>query len=632
MVKTSYDAVAETTNNDGAVRMLINRSTPRIRFSVVLAAALAMSPAASRVSLGAAAPPDPPSCALVRLSDIGWTDVTSTTAVFAHLLGQLGYQTRITVLSVPVTYASLKNKDIDVFLGNWMPSMAADRQPFIDDGSVEIVGPNLIGARYTLAVPEYTYQAGLHDFADIQKFAAGLNRSIYGIEPGNDGNRHILEIIKQNQFGLGDFKLVESSEQGMLAEVERAIAAHRPIVFLGWDPHPMNTRFKLRYLTGGDATFGPNFGGATVYTNVRAGYAKQCPNVGRLLENLKFTTVDESEIMGAILQQQQSADVAAANWIKAHPAKVASWLVDVRTLDGRPAQSAVERTDRPAAVSGLETWVTGHKLPVGDQIARGIEFIKAHGRGFFNSVSAVIGGAVDGLTHWLLAIPPLISLGAMSALAYGLRRSWPLALFVALALLFILNQGYWAATQETLSLVTISTLAATAVGIPIGIAAAHRPRLFAALRPVLDLMQTLPTFVYLIPTLVLFGLGVVPGIISTVIFALPAPIRLTHLGISSVPLPLREAGLAFGATPMQLLWKVELPSARKSILAGVTQCIMLSLSMVVIAALVGAGGLGVPVVRALNSVQVGMGFEAGIAIVLLAIVIDRMTRPAESAS
>ena len=177
----------------------------------------------------------------------------------------------------------------------------------------------------------------------------------------------------------------------------------------------------------------------------------------------------------------------------------------------------------------------------------------------------------------------------------------------------------------------VAALVSTAIGVPVGIAAAHRPRLYAALRPVLDLMQTLPTFVYLIPTLVLFGLGVVPGLISTVIFALPAPIRLTQLGISSVPTALREAGQAFGATPMQLLWKVELPSAAPTILAGITQCIMLSLSMVVIAALVGAGGLGVPVVRALNTVQVGMGFEAGFVIVLLAIVLDRISRPPDKA-
>jgi ABC-type proline/glycine betaine transport system permease subunit len=155
--------------------------------------------------------------------------------------------------------------------------------------------------------------------------------------------------------------------------------------------------------------------------------------------------------------------------------------------------------------------------------------------------------------------------------------------------------------------------------VPIGIAAAHRPWLEAALRPLLDLMQTIPTFVYLIPTLILFGLGVVPGLISTVIFALPAPIRLTTLGVASVPRPLIEAGQAFGASRWQLLWKVEIPSALPSIMAGVTQCIMLSLSMVVIAALVGADGLGKPVVRALNSVNIADGFEAGLAIVIVAI-------------
>jgi ABC-type proline/glycine betaine transport system permease subunit len=223
-----------------------------------------------------------------------------------------------------------------------------------------------------------------------------------------------------------------------------------------------------------------------------------------------------------------------------------------------------------------------------------------------------------------------VLIGIIGLLAWLLRRSAGLAVFVVLSLLFIMNQGYWAATIETLTLVLVAALVATVIGVPIGIAAARRPRLQAALRPVLDLMQTLPTFVYLTPTLVLFGLGVVPGLISTVIFALPAPIRLTQVGISSVPKPLLEAGQAFGATPLQLLLKVELPSAAPMILAGITQCIMLSLSMVVIAALVGAGGLGVPVVRALNTVQVGMGFEAGIAIVLVAIILDRMSRPPES--
>ncbi len=294
------------------------------------------------------------------------------------------------------------------------------------------------------------------------------------------------------------------------------------------------------------------------------------------------------------------------------------------------ALAVVRGTSKLIVGMSLERWLADHKIPVGDTVAVMIEYSKAHGRLFFNAVSTVIRGSVDGLTGLLRAVPwPVLILG-LGLLGWMLRRSWKLALFVVAALLFIMNQGYWEPTLETLSLVIVAAVVCSLIGVPIGIAAAHRPRLYAALRPVLDLMQTLPTFVYLIPTLVLFGLGVVPGLISTVIFALPAPIRLTQLGISAVPKPLIEAGEAFGATKLQMLLKIELPSAAPTILAGITQCIMLSLSMVVIAALVGAGGLGVPVVRALNTVQVGTGFEAGFVIVLLAIVLDRITRPAET--
>jgi len=572
---------------------------------------------------------DPPECRTVRMSDIGWTDVTATTATLSVLLRDLGYLPQVTVLSVPVTYASMKHKDIDVFLGNWMPSMQADRKSYVADGSVEVIRANLTGAKYTLAVPAYTYARGLKDFADIQHFAAQLDHSIYGIEPGNDGNRLVLGMIKQNLFDLGDFKLVESSEQGMLAEVERAVRAHAPIVFLAWAPHPMNMRFDLRYLTGGDAVFGPNFGGAAVYTNTRAGYVTQCPNVGRLLRNLTFTVRGESELMSSILDQHQAPEAAARAWLSGHPGVVAGWLQGVRTFDGRPASAALGGRAASQGATSFESWISGHKLPVGDAVTVFIEYVKSHGRIFFDAVSAVGRGSVDGLTRILRAIPSPLLIVAIVALAWGLRRSLALCTFVALALLFIMNQGYWGATLETLSLVCVAVLICALLGVPIGIAAAHRPRLAAALRPVLDLMQTLPTFVYLIPTLVLFGLGVVPGLISTIVFALPAPIRLTQLGISSVPEPLKEAGEAFGATRLQLLWKVELPSAAPTIVAGITQCIMLSLSMVVIAALVGAGGLGVPVVRALNTVQIGMGFEAGFVIVLLAIILDRLSRPSD---
>jgi glycine betaine/proline transport system substrate-binding protein len=565
----------------------------------------------------------------VRFSDIGWTDVTATTGLASHLVRLLGYEPKVTVLSVPVTFASIKNGDIDVFLGNWMPAQAADLRPYQEDSSVEVIGANLEGAKYTLAVPAYLHEAGLRDFSDIRRFAGELEHQIYGIEPGNDGNRLVLDMIKSNEHGLGDFKLVESSEQGMLAQVERAIAAKRPIVFFGWEPHPMNTRFEMRYLTGGDSSFGPNYGGATVYTNVRAGYLQECPNVGRLVRNLKFTLRAESEIMEGILERKLPPEAAAEEWLRRNGDALGPWFDGVTTFDGRPAPLAIDAAAAAPAkgAGGFESWVTAHKIPLGATVESAIDFIKANGRGFFAAVSTVIQGSVDGVNALLAAIPGLVLILAIAAVAWGLHRSIPLVVFVIAALLFIMNQGYWAATLETLSLVIVSALFSTLIGVPVGIAAAHRPRLFAALRPVLDLMQTLPTFVYLIPTLVLFGLGVVPGLISTVIFAVPAPIRLTHLGISSVPRTLLEAGDAFGATPMQRLWKIELPSARQTILAGITQCIMLSLSMVVIAALVGAGGLGVPVVRALNSVQVDIGFEAGIAIVLLAIILDRISRP-----
>jgi glycine betaine/proline transport system substrate-binding protein len=574
----------------------------------------------------AAATTEPASCRDVRLPDIGWTDVTATTALTAVLLEQRGYRPQITVLSVPVAYASMKHGDIDVFMGNWMPTQEADRKPYLDDGSVEVLGPNLSGAKYSLAVPAYAYEAGLRDFADIGKFAAALDHSIYGIEAGNDGNRLVLGMIHGNTFGLGDFKLIESSEQGMLAEVERAVRTHRPIVFLGWAPHPMNLRFDMRYLNGGDTVFGPNFGGATIYTNLRAGYAQQCPNVVHLLRNLTFTVDLESQLMSAILDQHRDPQDAARDWLAAHPDVRAQWLHDVVPFGGLTGSGGVQAADG-GWLSRIQSGIVNRKIPVGDSMNVFIGYVKTHGSGFFNGISTVVRGGVDGLTRLLQLVPGPLLIVIIGIGVWLWRRSVGLATFVALALFFIMNQGYWVATLETLSLVAFAAAASTLIGVPLGIAAAHRPWLFALMRPVLDLMQTLPTFVYLIPTLVLFGLGVVPGLISTVIFALPAPIRLTHLGVSTVPNALLEAGEAFGATRWQQLWKIELPAASPSIFAGITQCIMLSLSMVVIAALVGAGGLGVPVVRALNTVQIGMGFEAGIAIVLLAVILDRVMRP-----
>jgi glycine betaine/proline transport system substrate-binding protein len=569
---------------------------------------------------------EPAACRAVRLADVGWSDVTATTAMLSAVLRDLGYEPRTTLLSVPVTFASMKARDIDVFLGNWMPAQTSDRRPYLEDGSIEIVRTNLLGAKYTLAVPAYTYAAGLRDFADIQRFGAALHGRIYGIEAGNDGNHHVLDMIASNDFGLGSFKLVESSEQAMLAAVSRASDAHEHIVFLAWDPHPMNLRFELRYLSGGDATFGPNFGGASVLTLTRRGYTTACPNVGRLLSNLEFTTRGESAVMHAMLDQHVPPDEAARVWLTAHAQVRAAWLRGVTTFDGQAPAAARASQGAPNPLSKAESWITAHKIPVGEQVTAEIEYLKQHGAGVFAAVTAVVSAMIAATNYLLRALPSPLLILMTALLAWYLRRSVWLAVFVAAALLFIMNQGYWQAMLETLSLVFVATVVTTAIGVPLGILTAERPRLSAALRPVLDLMQTLPTFVYLIPTLVLFGLGVVPALISTVIFALPAPVRLTQLGISGVPRALVEAGEAFGATPLQMLYKVKLPSAAPLIVAGITQCIMLSLSMVVIAALVGAGGLGVIVVRALNSVQVGVGFEAGLAIVLLAVILDRMTR------
>ncbi|WP_114966704.1 choline ABC transporter permease subunit [Alkalilacustris brevis] len=271
-------------------------------------------------------------------------------------------------------------------------------------------------------------------------------------------------------------------------------------------------------------------------------------------------------------------------------------------------------------------WITANKIPVGATARDVFSWLQANGRWFFDGLEGAMRGLVDAIL-WALQTPhPMAVVGAFVALTWVIQRSWKPCLVVALAFLFILNQGYWRATTESLTLVLSACVVCMGIGVPIGIAAAHRPRLYAWMRPVLDLMQTLPAFVYLIPAIVFFGIGMVPGLIATVIFVLPAPIRLTHLGISSTPQPLLEAARAFGATNRQTLWKVELPYALPQIMAGLNQTIMLSLSMVVIAALVGAAGLGVPVVRALNSVNTSLGFESGVVIVVVAILLDRMLR------
>ena len=271
-------------------------------------------------------------------------------------------------------------------------------------------------------------------------------------------------------------------------------------------------------------------------------------------------------------------------------------------------------------------WLTENKIPVADVAEDALDWLQTNGAWFFDGLSDLMERLIDAIL-WVLQTPhPLIFIAVFAAITCGIQRNWKTVAFVVLGFLFILNQDYWEETMESLTLVLSACVVCMGVGVPIGIAVAHRPRLYAWVAPVLDLMQTLPTFVYLIPAIVFFGIGMVPGLIATVIFVLPAPIRLTQLGISSTPKALLEAAQAFGAKPRQTLWKIELPYALPQIMTGLNQTIMLSLSMVVIAALVGADGLGVPVVRALNQVNTGLGFESGLVIVVVAIMLDRILR------
>jgi glycine betaine/proline transport system substrate-binding protein len=280
-------------------------------------------------------------CDQIVFSDVGWTDITATTAATTLVLEALGYETEVKVLAVPVTYTGLAEGDIDVFLGNWMPTMEADIAPYREAGTVDTVRTNLEGAKYTLATNEAGAALGIKDFKDIATHKDALGAEIYGIEPGNDGNRLIADMIASGPFGLDGFKMVESSEQGMLAEVANKDGEGAPIVFLGWEPHPMNANFKMTYLTGGDDYFGPNLGGAIVATNTRAGYVAECPNQGKLLENLSFTLAMENEIMGAILNDGTDPTDAAKAWLAANPTAWEPWLEGVTTKDGGDAKAAV---------------------------------------------------------------------------------------------------------------------------------------------------------------------------------------------------------------------------------------------------------------------------------------------------
>jgi glycine betaine/proline transport system substrate-binding protein len=285
---------------------------------------------------------DDASCKTVRFADVGWSDIAATTGMASVVLEGLGYKPTVTIASIPIAFAGMKKKQIDVFLGYWNPSMTPQIEPFVKDGSIKVLDvPNLVGAKYTLAVPTYLFDKGLKTFADIAKFEKELGGKIYGIEPGNDGNALIAGMIKDNKFGLKSFKMVESSEAGMLIEAQRAAKDQKAIVFLGWEPHPMNVQMKMSYLSGGDDIFGPNLGEAKVYTAIPPSYEKKCPNVYAFLKNLQYTTDIENQVMGPILKKVKP-NIAAKDFLKKNPGTVDKWLAGVTTLDGKPGLDAVK--------------------------------------------------------------------------------------------------------------------------------------------------------------------------------------------------------------------------------------------------------------------------------------------------
>ncbi|AOJ96205.1 choline ABC transporter substrate-binding protein [Burkholderia multivorans] len=277
---------------------------------------------------------DDASCRDVRLSNIGWTDITVTTAVASLLFESLGYRPATTISSVPISFAGLKSKQIDVSLGYWWPIQEKQITPFLDSNAfVKLEPPNLSGAKETLATVDYAFQGGLQSFDDIAKHRSELDGKIYGIEPGSSANATIQKMIDTNQYGLRGFKLVESSEAGMLVTVQRAVREKKWIVFIGWAPHPMNIQVPIKYLAGGDASFGPNYGEARVYTLTSTGYAQRCPNAGRLVSNLRFTTEMENRMMLAVMNGTKPAD-AAKDYVRQHPDTLEGWLRGVTGFDG----------------------------------------------------------------------------------------------------------------------------------------------------------------------------------------------------------------------------------------------------------------------------------------------------------
>ncbi|WP_447957926.1 choline ABC transporter substrate-binding protein [Vreelandella sp. EE7] len=282
-------------------------------------------------------------CTTVRFAEVGWTDITATTAMASEVLDALGYEPRVDTVSVPIAYAGMRNNDFDVFLGNWMPSMASISDPYVEDGDVVRLVANLEGAKYTLAVPQYVYDAGVTSVEDLAENAERFDSRIHGIEAGNDGNEMIEQMIEDDAYGLGEWQVVDSSEAGMLSELNTRVPNEEWMVFLGWEPHPMNTNFDMAYLSDADDYFGPNLGGATVHTNTRAGFIEDCPNVGELLGNMTFTLEMENQLMAEIMDEGTDPREAARAYLAEHDDVLEQWLEGVTTREGDEALPAVRQ-------------------------------------------------------------------------------------------------------------------------------------------------------------------------------------------------------------------------------------------------------------------------------------------------
>lgn len=279
----------------------MKRMTKRYRNAARTIAGAACAAALCMTTAGAA---EPQACRDVRMAGPGWTDIDATNAMAGVVLTALGYRQDVSNLSVPITYQGLKKGQVDVFLGNWMPAQGPLVKPFVDARAIDVLHANLSGAKFTLAVPDYVAAAGVRTFADLERHASRFDGKIYGIEPGAPANQNIRRMLADHALGPANWVLVESSETGMLTQVERAVRDRRWIVFLAWEPHLMNTKFHLTYLAGGDTYFGPNYGGATVNTVARAGFADQCANLARLFRQMTFTVDIENRMIADMLNNK----------------------------------------------------------------------------------------------------------------------------------------------------------------------------------------------------------------------------------------------------------------------------------------------------------------------------------------